>query len=83
MFNQLLSLVHEELIYNPGQKCLGRLYNLTSFHFKVQKVVFPFTKYSLFPPIQTWDIPEQLRAQTLSFCSLLDQGVGRKEGKNM
>ena len=31
---------------------------------------------ALFWPIENWDIPEQLRAQTLWFCSLLDKGAG-------
>ena len=32
------------------------------------------------PPIQCWDITEQLGAQTLTFCSTLGQGQG-EEGK--
>lgn len=40
-------------------------------------MAFPFAKYSdFFWTIENWDIPEQLRAQTLWFCSLLDKVAG-------
>ena len=31
---------------------------------------------ALFWPIENWDISEQLRAQTLWFCSLMEKGAG-------
>ena len=70
--------VHVELIYNLGKKWLRRLYNLTSVHFKVHKRWFSLllNTVTLFWPTENWYIPEQLRAQTLWFCSLLDKGAG-------
>ena len=78
--------VHVELIYNLGKKRWRRLYNLTSVHFKVHKRWFSLLlkTMALFWPIENWDIPEQLRAQTLWFCSLLLKGAagdGEKEKK--
>ena len=46
----------------------------------VKKESFLFAKYPLSPPIQCWNITEQLRAQTLTFWSTVDQGRG-EEGK--
>ena len=54
--------------YNHRQNKLGRLYKLTVVHFNPEKN----PEFSLLlniprPPIQCWDITEQLRAQTLMF----------------
>ena len=53
------------LDYNPRQKWLGRLYNLTEVHFNPQKREFSLSLNipPPPPPIQCWDITEQLRAQ--------------------
>ena len=59
-----------------------RLYNLTSVHFKDHKRWFSLLlkTVTLFWPIENWDIPEQLRAQTLWFCSLLHKGAAGDGG---
>ena len=36
---------------------------------------------ALFWPIENWDMPERLRAQTLWFCSLLLKGAAGDGGK--
>ena len=84
MFNQLFLLSTRGVnLQSREKKWLRRLYNLTSVHFKVHKRWFSLLlkTMALFWPIENWDIPEQLRAQTLWFCSLLLKGAAGDGGK--
>ena len=77
VFNQLFLLSTRGVNLQSRKKWLRRLYNLTLVHFKVHKRWFPLllNNVTLFWPIENWDISEQLRAQTLWFCSLLLKGA--------
>ena len=83
VFNQLFLLSTRGVNLQSRKKWLRRLYNLTSVHFKVHKRWFPLllNTVTLFWPIENWDISEQLRAQTLWFCSLLLKGAAGDEEK--
>ena len=63
-------------------KVVGKvLYNLIVVHFNPEKREFSLSlNIPRPPPIQCWDITEQLGAQTLTFLSTLGQGQG-EEGK--
>jgi len=70
---------HPEFSDSPRQKYLGRLCNLTVVHFNPQKKrVFTLVKYSPSPQSMFGYITEQLRTQTLKFCSIIGRGGGKK-----